>query len=104
MYEIKRRKGSGYVTQTYELNRLDYIILDTLYDGNYKDYYHGITITEIMDENDGVLGVRMTVYKKLQKLVKAEYIGKGIIDNHSDTYFLLEKGIKVIEGGTEVWV
>jgi len=27
----------------------------------------------------------MTVYKKLQKLVKEEYISKWIIDNHSDT-------------------
>lgn len=102
VYEMKRRKGSGYSIQTYELNRLDYIILDTLYDGNYKDFYHAITIAEIMDENDGVLGARMTVYKKLQRLVKAEYIGKGIIDNHSDTYYLLEKGIKTIEGGREV--
>ena len=54
-----------------------------------------------MDENDGALGKRMTVYKKLQRLVKAEYIGKGIIGNHSDTYYLLEKGIKTVEGGKE---
>lgn len=102
VYEMKRRKGNGYVTQTYELNRLDFIILDTLYNGGFKDYYHAITITEIMDENNGALGARMTVYKKLQRLVKAEYIAKGIIDNHSDTYYLLEKGIKTIEGGREV--
>lgn len=102
VYEMKRRKGNGYVTQTYELNRLDYIILDTLYNGGFKDYYHAITITEIMDENNSALGARMTVYKKLQRLVKAEYIGKGIIDNHSDTYYLLEKGIRTIEGGQEV--
>ena len=57
VYEMKRRKGNGYVTQTYELNRLDYIILDTLYDGNYKDFYHAITIAEMMDENDGALAV-----------------------------------------------
>ena len=102
MYEIKRRKGDGYITKTYELNRLDYLILDTLYEGGFKDYYHAITISEIMNLNDGALGARMTVYKKLQKLVKAEYISKGIIDNHSDTYFLIEKGIKTIEGGKEV--
>lgn len=99
VYEMKRRKGNGYVIQTYELNRLDYIILDTLYNGGFKDYYHAITITEIMDENNGALGARMTVYKKLQRLVKAEYIGKGIIDNHSDTYYLLEKGMRTIEEG-----
>ena len=101
VYEMKRRKGSGYVTQTYELNRLDYIILDTLYDGGFKDYYHAITITEIMELNNDSLK-RMTMYKKLQKLVKAGYIGKGIIDNHSDTYYLMEKGIRTVEGGKEV--
>lgn len=98
---MKRRKGSGYVTKTYELNRLDYLILGTLYNGGFKDYYHAITITEMLNENEGALGARMTVYKKLQKLVKAEYISKGVIDNHSDTYYLLDKGIRTVEGGKE---
>lgn len=102
MYEMKRRKGNAFVTQTYELNRLDYMILDTLYDGGFKDFYHAITISEIMELNNDVLGVRMTIYKKLQKLVNAGYISKGVIDNHSDTYYLLEKGIKTVEGGKEV--
>ncbi len=102
VYEMKRKKGNGYVTQTYELNRLDYMILDTLYDGNFRDYYHAITIAEMLELNNGALGARMTVYKKLQKLVKEGYISKGIIDNHSDTYYLLEKDIRTIEGGKEV--
>ena len=100
VYEMKRRKGDGYVTQTYELNRLDYIILDTIYDVWFKDYYHAITILEMLELNKNSLK-RMTVYKKLQKLVEAEYIAKGIIDNHSDTYYLLKKGIKTVEGGRE---
>lgn len=102
VYEMKRRKGDGYVTETYELNRLDYMILDTLHDGGFIDYYHGITITEMMELNNGALGARMTVWKKLQKLIKAEYIKKGIIDNHSDTYYLAEKGINTFEGGKKV--
>lgn len=99
---MKRRKGNGYVVQMYELNRLDYLLLGTLYKGDFKDYYHAITITEMINENNGALGTRMTVYKKLQRLVEAEYIAKGVIDNHSDTYYLLEKGIRTIEGGKEV--
>jgi hypothetical protein len=102
VYEMKRRKGNGYVVQMYELNRLDYLLLGTLYKGDFKDYYHAITITEMINENNGALGTRMTVYKKLQRLVEAEYIAKGVIDNHSDTYYLLEKGIRTIEGGKEV--
>lgn len=102
MYEMKRRKGDAYVTETYELNRLDYMILDTLYHGGFTDYYHGITISEMMELNNGVLGARMTVWKKLRRLVESKYISKGLIDNHSDTYYLEEKGIRIIElGGKE---
>lgn len=97
MYEMKRRKGNGYVIQTYELNRLDYMILESLYVGECKDSCHGMTITEILDDNDGSLGKRTTVWKKMQKLVSDGYIAKGILDDHADTYYLLEKSIKIIE-------
>ena len=97
VYEMKRRKGNGYVTQTYELNRIDYMILESLYVGGCKDRFHGMTITEILDDNDGSLGKRMTVWKKMQKLVNNGYLAKGILDDHADTYYLTEKSIKIIE-------
>ena len=97
MYEMKRRKGNGYVTQTYELNHIDYMILESLYVGGCKDRFHGMTITEILDDNDGSLGKRMTVWKKMQKLVNNGYLAKGILDDHADTYYLTEKSIKIIE-------
>lgn len=97
MYEMKRRKGNGYVTQTYELNRIDYMILESLYVGGCKDRFHGMTITEILDDNDGSLGKRMTVWKKMQKLVNNGYLAKGILDDHADTYYLTEKSTKIIE-------
>ena len=97
MYEMKRRKGNGYVTQTYELNRIDYMILESLYVGGCKDRFHGMTITEILDDNDGSLGKRMTVWKKMQKLVSNGYLAKGILDDHADTYYLTEKSTKIIE-------
>ena len=97
MYEMKRRKGNGYVTQTYELNRIDYMILESLYVGGCKDRFHGMTITEMLDDNDGSLGKRMTVWKKMQKLVNNGYLAKGILDDHADTYYLTEKSIKIIE-------
>lgn len=87
-----------------ELNRMEFMILQSLYDFGSQDCFHGMTITEIMDDNDGSLGVRMTVYKKMKKLVQASYIGKGVLDNHADTFYLLEKGIKLFEGGNEEWV
>ena len=64
VYEMKRRKGNGYVIQTYELNRIDYMILESLYVGGCKDRFHGMTITEISDDYEGSLGKRTTVWKK----------------------------------------
>lgn len=82
-----------------ELNRLEFMILETLYSFGSRDRFHGLTITEILSENEGSLGARMTVYKKMKKLVNAGYIQKGCIDNHADTFYLLEKSIKLFEGG-----
>lgn len=97
VYEMKRRKGNGYVIQTYELNRIDYMILESLYVGGCKDRFHGMTITEISDDYEGSLGKRTTVWKKMQKLVGNGYLEKGILDDHADTYYLTEKSIKIIE-------
>lgn len=80
------------------LNRLEYMILDTLHYSECQDKYHSMTITELMEENGEALGIRGTVYRKLKKLVKDGYIAKGCIDNHADTFYLLKKGIAVVEG------
>lgn len=89
------------MSNNYELNRLEFMILDTLYEANCKDHFHSMTITELLDNNEDALGARMTIYKKLKKLLKEGYIKKGCIDNHADTFYLLEKSIKLIEGGKE---
>lgn len=93
------KKGLVYMTDKSELNRLEFMILETLYSFGSKDRFHGLTITEILSENEGSLGARMTVYKKMKKLVNAGYIQKGCMDNHADTFYLLEKSIKLFEGG-----
>lgn len=85
------------MSDTFELNRMEFNILKCLYDGGYTDKYHSVTITELLNDNEK-LGARMTVYRKLNKLVKARYIKKGIIDNHADTFYLLDKAIRIIEG------
>lgn len=86
------------MSDTFELNRLELNILKCLYNEGCIDQYHSITITEILGNSEDSLGTRMTVYKKLSKLVKAKYIKKGITDNHADTFYLLDKAIKIIEG------
>lgn len=81
------------------LNRLEYLILKTLYGMECVDHFHGMTISEIMEETDNALGVRMTVYRKLKKLLETGYVGKGVMDNHADTFYLLKKGIMLFDGG-----
>lgn len=84
---------------TFELNRLEFMILNSLYIANCTTPYHSMTITDLMIDNEGALGARMTIYRKLQKLTQAGYTGKGCLDNHADTFYLLEKGIKTVKGG-----
>lgn len=91
-------KGEVYMYEEFELNRLEYMILDTLNEGRCIDHYHSMNITELMENNQGALGTRMTVYRKLKKLLKAGYIAKGCIDNHADTFYLLKKGNELFEG------
>lgn len=83
----------------FELNRLEFLILNSLYNANCTTPYHSMTITDLMIDTEGALGARMTIYRKMQKLTDTGYIDKGCLDNHADTFYLLEKGIKTIEGG-----
>lgn len=82
-----------------ELNRMEFMILKSLYDNGCTEHYHSMTISDLINDNEGALGVRMTVYRKMQKLLKAGYIQKGCLDNHADTFYILEKGSKLIEEG-----
>lgn len=83
---------------TLELNRLEFNILKCLYDSGCTDPYHSMTITELLEKYEE-LEKRMTIYKKLRKLTEERYVKKGITDNHADTFYLLEKALKIIEKG-----
>ena len=84
-----------------ELDRTQCMILDSLYTNGATDKYHGMTISEIEDDNEGALGIRMTVWRKAGLLIKNGYAAKGVMDGRSDTYYLLEKGMKICEGGSQ---
>lgn len=85
---------------TLELNRLEFNILKCLYDSGCVDPYHSMTITELLEKYE--LDKRMTIYKKLRKLTQEKYVKKGITDNHADTFYLLDKALKIIEGKNQV--
>ena len=82
---------------TNKLNRSDYLILDTLHSSNMTDQFHSMTIEEIMEETGNALGVRMTVYRMVTKLVKLGYLEKGVMDNHANTYYLTNDGRKLFK-------
>ena len=42
------------------------------------------------------MGCRNNVYIRLKKLLKDNLIDKGIVDNHADTYYITEKGLKIL--------
>jgi len=81
-----------------ELNRNQFLILMSLFSNGATDKYHGMTISEIMEENDGNIGGSMYVWRSMKKLVNACYVAKGIKDNHADTYYLIDKGLTVCKG------
>lgn len=85
------------MSNTSELNRMELNILKFLHDGAHTDQYHSIIITEPLRSYDELLRIRMTVHKKLRKLINAGYIKKGIIDIHADSFYLTAKGLKLFD-------
>ena len=81
----------------FELNRLEFLVLATLYQNNCKEYFYSLTISEILEHSNNLLGTRTTIYKKLKKLLSMGYVAKGSMDNHAHTFYLTEKGIALFE-------
>ena len=96
------KKGLVKLNRETQLNRMEFILLDTLYANECKDRFHSMTLSEISEDNDDSLGVRATLYRKMKKLVKIGYVKKGCLDNHADTFYLGEGGIRVVEECKEV--
>lgn len=56
-----------------------------------------MTVAEILDR-DKELKTKDVVYKNLKKLKSVKCVSKGIMNSHADTYYILERAIKIIEG------
>lgn len=80
------------------MNRTDILLLVTLASNNANTPYYGLTITEIMDciSELGCTKTRMTVYRRIKRLLSSGYIAKGILDDHADTYYILDSGKDLI--------
>lgn len=79
-----------------ELTRVDYVILKFLKKQNCISRFESATLQEIMSVT---LNSRPTTYRRMMMLNKYGYVGKGCKAINADTFYLLDKGIKLVESG-----
>ena len=79
-----------------ELTRVDYVILKFLKKKNCTSHFMSATLQEIMQITNNS---RPTTYRRMMNLQKHGYVKKGCRSINADTFYLLEKGIKIVESG-----
>lgn len=79
-----------------ELTRVDYVILKFLKKKNCTSHFMSATLQEIMQITGNS---RPTTYRKMMNLCEHGYVEKGCKSVNADTFYLLEKGMKIIENG-----
>lgn len=79
-----------------ELTRVDYVILKFLKKRNCISHFESATLQEIMNVTSNS---RPTTYRKVMNLCEHGFIKKGCKAVNADTFYLLEKGIKIVEKG-----
>lgn len=77
-----------------ELTRWDYKILGFLKKEGYTSQFKSVTLQEIMRATNNS---RPTTYRKMMNLCEHKYVGKGCKDINADTFYLLEKGERLVE-------
>jgi Fe2+ or Zn2+ uptake regulation protein len=86
----------------YDIDRTDLLILMGFEDGTVilNNPTLGMTIAEVIDylDKENQHKSRKTVYLHLQKLTKTAYVKKGITSKLADTYYITDKGLKVLKG------
>lgn len=82
-----------------ELNRLDYCIMKLLKKNNCTSFFESMTLQEIMMVTHTS---RPTLYRKMMNLKNLGYVEKGCKSTQADTFYLLNKGIEIVENKGEV--
>lgn len=77
-----------------ELTRSDYEILSFLKGNGYISKMESATLQEIMQITKNS---RPTTYNKIMNLYEQKYVGKGCKAVNADTFYLLEKGKRLVE-------
>ena len=89
--------GDFYMGDKFKLNRAELKILKCLYTNGCTSQYNSMTIAELLDM-DNELSTKTLIYKNLKKLISANCVKTGIINGHANTYYILERAVKIIEG------
>ena len=77
-----------------ELDRLDYTLMKILKKKECNSAFESITIREIMEITETS---RPTTYRKMMHLCDLEYVSRGCKSAQADTFYLLPKGISMVE-------
>lgn len=77
-----------------ELTRSDCNILSFLKKNSYTNQLRSATLQEIMKITKNS---RPTAYRKMMNLYEEKFVGKGCKSVNADTFYLLEKGNKIVE-------
>ncbi len=79
-----------------ELSRSDYVILKFLKKKNCINNFESATLQEIMQITSNS---RPTTCRKMMNLRRCGYVEKGCKSVNADTFYLLEKGMKIVDNG-----
>ena len=80
------------------MNRLDYVLLKILKKKNCTSHFHSMTLQEIMGMSKSC---RSTTSRKLKTLWEQGYVVRGCGDWQAYTYYITEKGLKLIKDEEE---
>lgn len=82
-----------------ELNRLDYCIMKLLKKKKCTSFFESMTLQEIMEVTHTS---RPTLYRKMMNLREQGYVDKGCKATQADTFYLLKKGVSIVENKGEM--
>lgn len=83
-------KGTG-------LKMMDYMVLAILEKKSAASRAYGLTLNEINDQQSGQLVSRKYLQRLVKHLERAGYLAEGYLDGNAKTYYLTEKGVKLVK-------
>lgn len=80
-----------------KINRFGILILSVLEKEEAHSQYTGLTIKDIKEELQEISEQENTFYKIIKKLCENNYVGSGVKDGKSFTYYITKTGSQMLE-------